>query len=275
MAQAVFEKGIIGVFSDTKVPLLSKEFLWSNTAFPLWLLSEPDLNVCKTVGGLQTSNLDEFQHMNERLILAFSQNWHACSKCIIQDTKKFGIPYWHNKHQLPSVVTCYIHNQILIKPEDNFKNLKSLILPTAIETWVPIIENPDTAILAWSDACIRFFEKLVENKQLAQKLRYKIDQLTNVNSRYRTKKIEWCTKNTQLFEQALGRPLLNHLFNEYSLYSYGRNPQILATVLAPLHESSLVRNPIYWIAIAYWLKDKLPKVRAVFDHDSNCQLSTI
>lgn len=275
MAQAVFENGITRIFCDSQMPLLSKELLWRNTAYPLWFLSDPHINVCNTKDGIQTSKFNECQHMNERLLLAFSQSWHACPTCIMHDVKKYGIPYWHNKHQLPSVVTCYKHNQILVKPKDNVKNLKDLILPNAIKSWEPIIEKPSTIIIKWSEACIKLFEALVRDRQLAYTLRYKIDQLTHVNSHYKIKKIKWCTQETPFFEQALGPSLLHHLFKGYSLYSGGRKPQILASVLAPHHKVSAIRNPIYWIAIAYWLKDKLPEIRAVFDHDSNCQLSTI
>jgi hypothetical protein len=274
MAQAVFENGITKIFRDPQKPLLSTEFLWSNTAYPLWLLSEPDISLQNTISGIEASKLNEHQHMNERLLLAFSQSWHACPTCIIHDVKNYGIPYWHNKHQLPSVVTCYKHHQILVKPKGNVKNLKDLILPNIIKSWEPVIEKPNTVIIKWSEACIKLFEALIRDRQLAYTLRSKIDQLTYVNSHYRIQKIKWCTQNTHLFEKALGPSLLHHLFKGYSIYSDRRKPQILASVLASNHKENIVRNPVYWIAIAYWLRDKLPEIRAVFDHDSNCQLST-
>lgn len=42
-----------------------------------------------------------------------SDSLKYCGMCVIDDTKKFGVPYWHRVHQLPEFVICPRHMILL------------------------------------------------------------------------------------------------------------------------------------------------------------------
>lgn len=34
--------------------------------------------------------------------------------CLIEDTQKYGEPYWHRMHQIPGVLVCPTHGFVLL-----------------------------------------------------------------------------------------------------------------------------------------------------------------
>ena len=42
-------------------------------------------------------------------------HWRWCPDCVVEDTDKYGVPYFHRDHQLPGVFRCHKHNQALVE----------------------------------------------------------------------------------------------------------------------------------------------------------------
>ncbi len=66
--------------------------------------------------------------------LSLASNWRWCPCCVKEDEERYGTAYWHTKHQLPSVLSCYKHEeQILLKECShcgfNIRDLRLNLLP--------------------------------------------------------------------------------------------------------------------------------------------------
>ncbi|MBW8191819.1 TniQ family protein [Neiella marina] len=66
--------------------------------------------------------------------LNFAWFWRWCPCCVQEDEKQHGVAYWHAKHQLPSVLSCYKHPQQILLKECarcgfNIRDLKHHPLP--------------------------------------------------------------------------------------------------------------------------------------------------
>ena len=45
--------------------------------------------------------------------LVRSRNWRWCNECVISDTERYGISYYHRDHQIPGVYHCQLHSMEL------------------------------------------------------------------------------------------------------------------------------------------------------------------
>jgi len=43
--------------------------------------------------------------------------WRFCTDCISQDRDQYGTAYWHVEHQLPTALTCHVHENVLLLSE--------------------------------------------------------------------------------------------------------------------------------------------------------------
>lgn len=270
-ANAAFESAAFSIVRNSGTAAKQQNIFWNNTAFPLWLISIPDQASYRFNNQFNLSELSDISHMNEQLLLGFSRNWHACSSCIKEDEEKYGMSYWHTEHQLPSVITCQKHNKILLKPTDGLKNLSDLTLPFLINSWEPIINRPAGSITQWNNFILKVHQLSREDKFFSSRLRSQINDKIKIKSKYRKKRIDWCDEHTLSFETALGRSLLKHLFRTYSVINKSGKPRVLASFLAPHGMVMPLRNPVYWLALAYWLKAELPILDKVFDDELSCQ----
>lgn len=49
--------------------------------------------------------------------------WRYCPACIEADRDKYGTDYWHVEHQLPTSLTCHLHEHVLLQSaKGNFAN---------------------------------------------------------------------------------------------------------------------------------------------------------
>lgn len=225
--------------------------LSEHTISPLWQLS---------VGSLLSEEcppLGAFSHMNEQLLFGFDTSWHSCKKCRKEDLEQYGTSYWHVQHQLPSVFECYLHQSILELSNDPVKNLFICQLPHDIESWCPVIESPSTELLRWQSFLFEVHKmskfKSVELKNLQQK----ITEVLKLNEIRASKRKIICQEWTPHFEASLGDELIQFLFRDYSRLKKRSKTNILTSMFANIHQLHGERNPIYWLALAYWLKEEL------------------
>ena len=46
--------------------------------------------------------------------LRHAHHWRWCSQCVSDDVSQFGGPYWHTYHQIPTMLHCYRHGEVLL-----------------------------------------------------------------------------------------------------------------------------------------------------------------
>ena len=61
-------------------------------------------------------------------------------------------------------------------------------------------------------------------------------------------------------QKDLGRECLDGLFREYKTDRPGKT-NIIWVTLSGYGQTKGIRHPLYWLAIAFWLRDRLPVLR--------------
>jgi len=244
------------LFSETSEALIQRlndreQALSEHTTSPLWQISVDSL-----LGG-QCPPLDAFTHMNEQLLFSFDTSWHSCKKCREENLDRYGTSYWHVQHQLPSVFECYRHQSILERAKEPVKNLFNCQLPHDIKTWSPVIKSPSAELRLWQSFLFDTFKlskyKSVELRNLQQKIK----EILSLNEIRASKRRATCQKQNPHFIASLGEELIQFLFRDYSRPKKGSKTNILTSMFANIHKVQGERNPIYWLALTYWLKEEL------------------
>lgn len=52
-------------------------------------------------------------------VLSFGDKWRWCKQCVIEDEMQVGQPYWHAQHQIPSMLSCYRHQDVALSVSCN------------------------------------------------------------------------------------------------------------------------------------------------------------
>lgn len=81
-----------------------------NTLMPLFQL----FNGVST-NGKQHSASTPAQTNRSRRVLGSTHVTNLCPACLIDDEKKFGVPYLHRSHQIPGVTACWRHSRALLE----------------------------------------------------------------------------------------------------------------------------------------------------------------
>ncbi|WP_169720159.1 TniQ family protein [Aliagarivorans taiwanensis] len=101
---------------------LSRQFIetlgWENvigqhTLFPYYapFLRQLDRNLL--LSGDESLASIRIKPVQQNLI-KHAQHWRWCQSCAEEDYEQYGTSYWHTYHQLPSALTCYRHNALLL-----------------------------------------------------------------------------------------------------------------------------------------------------------------
>lgn len=232
--------------------------LYEHTITPLWQIS---------IGNLLSDNfspLDTFSHMNEQLLFNFDTSWHSCKKCRNEDLEQYGASYWHVQHQLPSVFECYKHHTILESANEPVKNLFTCQLPHDIEAWCPLIISPSAELRRWQSFLFGILELSKHESVELANLHLKITDALFLNETKTSKRKAICQKLNPHFVATLGDELIQFLFRGYSRSQQRSNINVLTSMFAKTYQIQGERNPIFWVALAYWLKDELGLNNASF-----------
>lgn len=244
------------LFSETSEVLAQRlndrvRALSDHTISPLWQVSVGPLY------GDKSPPLDAFSHMNEQLLFSFDTSWHSCKKCREENLERYGTSYWHVQHQLPSVFECYRHQSILDRANEPVKNLFNSQLPHEIEAWKPVIDSPSVEIRHWQSFLFDVLKLSKHKTAELKKLQQKIIEILGQNEIRASKRRAICQKRNPDFLASLGEELIQYLFRDYSRPKKGSKTNILTSMFASIHQVQGERNPIYWLALAYWLKEEL------------------
>ena len=225
--------------------------LFKHTSFPLWQVSLPNVVSDKY------TQLRSYSHMNEQQLFGFDTSWQSCSKCREEDYLELGITYWHVQHQLPSVFECQKHKTILERAEEPLRNLyNDATLPQHIKKWRPTITTPFDTLNDWQSFLLTLYKQFSERATFAMKLRAEIENkllFLDLNMAHQKRKY---SELNLLFESSIGEDLLNYLFRKTDKVKY-RKVNVLVNLFTTEHQVRGIRSPIYWCAIAYWLRNEL------------------
>lgn len=86
-----------------------RRFEQDNTLMPLFQL----FNGASTTGKQHSASTPAKTNRSRR-VLGSTHVTNLCPDCLIEDDKKFGVPYIHRSHQIPGVTTCWRHNRALL-----------------------------------------------------------------------------------------------------------------------------------------------------------------
>jgi hypothetical protein len=136
-------------------------------------------------------------------------------------------------------------------------DLKEELLPHDVYSWEPVLNTIPEEVKKWEDFVWLINEKAKKDPLLVSSLQesiYQYFELDNLN--YEQYQKRFLELNAE-FESALGSVLLTYLFKEYNRVSKKGSPQILKILFGRTVNPYKLQTPIYWMAVAYWLRDKL------------------
>lgn len=225
-----------------------QELIVNHTNALLWQVSVGELVSSKQ------SSLDSFEHMNEQQFFGHDTSWHACEHCIKEDMERYGISYWHAEHQYPSVFTCFKHLKPLLFAKEPVKNIYFEVLPQNVTTWDRVAPEASQSLIGWQCYLKEVIDLCHTNSSCIAQIRPKIIKHFNIEKYKQREQKLVCERLNLEFEQAMGNQLLQYLFRDYSRANLRGKTNVFSILLINHFKSSGVRNPIYWLAVAYWLK---------------------
>lgn len=184
--------------------------------------------------------------------LAFSTNWKLCPLCANEERTKFGYCFWHRSHQLPSVTHCLKHCEPLYT-HDLLKTIDRLALPDNYLTIVQVCGPQHLDLLNWSRFIGELEQLLALSKINPDSLRKQARALLALPELAKFKDRMIYQSLTEQMYLSIGEPLKKHLFKENN----GKYPNVLWQLYSGKHTRRSLVNPVYWLIVFYWLREKL------------------
>ena len=254
-SQQLFDSTLMAIAKLAAKSESLKDVIIKSTPMAIWTVSTPQL--AKVNASDLESELSKYQHMNEQLMFNFDTSWLSCAVCRDEDTSRYGTSYWHLTHQLPSITRCSKHGERLEVAAEQVKNLYKKTLPHHVEHWLDCAHEQSNSIDEWESFLFNIHKRCTENATFGPRLRKKIEDQLGFTGESPTHKKNQCETLNPLFEIALGQRLLRHLFRFHAKPKSQRQGNILAIILVNHYGLKGVSNPIYWLTLAYWLRDEI------------------
>jgi len=225
-----------------------------HTNIPIWQIA--------TGRVLDNGNLNSLSHANEarHFGFGFDTSWHSCRKCRQYDLDKYGTTYWHTSHQLPSVFECYKYHCMLEKGVKPIENLLKEVLPHQVIAWEPVQSHMFKELKYWQ--CFVFKINKISHDQptLVASIQSQFFEVFGLDLNYGTdyrRESAICELDFQCFESFLGPELIKYIFRNYTDLTLGGRRNLLDVISIDPICFSFTRNPVYWIALAYWQRANL------------------
>lgn len=225
-----------------------------HTPLAPWLLSYPE--------NPHPSEIEESGLRNnmEENPFCIDRRWKFCPKCIAEDKAKYGVTYWHTLHQSLGTLTCYIHDTPLYSHDD--LRYLNFTLP---HHWLNK-SQPLAMEQHWQSAWQVFIYSLTNAIQhdinVVDKLKAEIFENLNIGPGIKRSHRAYFNELFQQMRQDIGEDCLSGLFSAYAR-GISRPPNILWITLTPFSQNTGLRHPLYWLSILFWLREKLPTMRAL------------
>lgn len=199
---------------------------------------------------------------NEHAGLAFTSGWQLCPKCAAEDKEMYGVSYWHRDHQVPSTTHCLIHQEPLVTHE-SLRYFREFLLPQHCIDMCDVPAGTER-LYGWSKYLLGVDRFIRNEPEQIVALKKVVTELLAIPEVVKQKHREGFNVLLSTLEQDVGGELLNHLFR---FYRDGRETRhnILWTTFSGKSTAKLIRHPIYWLVIIYWLRDALASQGFEFD----------
>lgn len=225
-----------------------------HTPLAPWLLSYPgnaepaDIEL----SGLR-NNLEENPFNIDR-------RWKLCPKCVTENRKQYGVAFWHSMHQLPGALICHLHS-IPLHSHDELRYLHFYLPHHWLNNSEPLLLETN-----WQHHWQTFIFKLTKAIQrdlcVVNQLKGEISEHLNIGRDIKhTHRPVFNELFSQMKEEE-GEEFLAGLFTAYAR-QIQKPPNILWVTLTPFSRHAGLRHPLYWLSILFWLREKLPTMRAI------------
>lgn len=251
-AYDVFDQSVLSLLalnnsSDTTIQ--------EHSLLPFWQISLGDKNLLHTFSLKET--LDSYSLVDEKTVFQFERSWHSCPKCRQEDIENYGTSYWHVLHQIPSTFRCTKHLSVLEKSTTPIRNLHYGLLPHQVFSWQPVISTISDSMEKWHQFVVSMQQLSISNPAKFANLQVKINSFLGMDGRSGSADISRCAELTPAMEGFLGNELLAYLFKDYARPSKRGRLQILNSLFVNTRRFFMLRSPVYWVLLAYWLKDEI------------------
>ena len=248
----VFDHSIFAL-RQTGRPLHSE--INSHSILPFWQIS------LGAEAKLDADSLNEtfnsFGLVDEKTILQVERNWKSCPRCRHNDVEKYGTSYWHVKHQIPGLLMCPQHRETLEKSAIPISNLHCGTLPHQVSRWKPVVSKVSQSLTHWNQFVIDMYGYSISNSREFANLKAKITSALGMDALSYEEKFFRCNELLPELEKCLGDELLAYLFKDYARPPKRGRFQILHLLYVYTHRPHMIRSPIYWVLLAYWLRHQI------------------
>tara|TARA_R110001583_G_C5667601_1_gene410378 strand:- start:3058 stop:3960 length:903 start_codon:yes stop_codon:yes gene_type:complete len=227
------------------------KLILTHTPAALWALTTPH----EKQGTWDPTVVYKREELNQRRLLEFKRSWHFCPECVLMDKNKNGFSYWHVGHQLPGVSHCYLHDVRLRTCSVALRDLRDVSIPEVHLSINEVTVKQESDFVKWSQFVFLMFKTLQSNPNKATEWKNKAQQYLNLptKSTYLNKPL--FDARLKELENEVESELLSFLFKFYK-----KTPENMINILRITltdSGSSSYRNPIYWLVILFWLRDKI------------------
>jgi hypothetical protein len=220
--------------------------LLNHTNARLWSLSQEFTSDLEVLNGLMPrANLESSN-------LAFSTNWKLCFLCADEERTKFGYCFWHRSHQLPSITHCLKHQEPLYT-HDSLKKIDRLVLPDSHRLIAQKYDPQHPDLLNWSKFIGDLEQLLAIGKINPDNLREQARASLALPASAKCKDRASYQSLTEQMYLSIGEHVKKHLFKENN----GKYPNVLWQLYSGKHFRRSLINPVYWLVVFYWLREKL------------------
>lgn len=238
---------IVQRFSDE--PLVQFQLRLHHTPFAPWLLSSPPELLPEELTHAGTrSNIEESPFQIDK-------RWKLCKQCADQDLAELGYSYWHSRHQLLGARVCPIHQQPLMS-HDELRYLDFSLPHHWINKATPLIIN-ESWQAQWQPFIFCVARAIQADPAWAYKVKVEIRSLLGIEASIRrSDKLYFDILFAQMSSE-LGNECLAGLFKAFASERRIRT-NLLWVTLSTFGQATGLRHPLYWLAILFWLRKKLP-----------------
>lgn len=229
--------------------------LIDGTTWAIWKLSEPEDVLVTAIEQEWNANLRQAE-------LAINREWQFCPRCIAEDKSKFGVSYWHTDHQFPGITHCLKHLNSLYKAP-RMRAFEKLLLPQYINLNKAEQQPCSESLLDWSRFIYKSVEMLRTNSTSGKSLTRALSETLPFDSPKVNVIGQTYMKYMDRFEAEVSSEILEYLFNYYTRENAKRRLNLIRSVLHT-EPNKTIQNPVYSLALIYWLKDT-PKFLEMFD----------
>ncbi len=233
-----------------------RDVLFDGSTWAIWRLSEPDEILLEAIEEKRNANLRQGE-------LAFKRDWQFCLDCVQEDKLNVGVSYWHTDHQLPGITHCMKHGCPLhTAPE--MKSFEKLVLPQYVDLAKSQQHPFSSELYDWSCFVAKIFDSLKRDETIGGQLVDRLKRILAFESNKEAQVTQSCMKYMDQLETEVSEDVLGYLFKYYTRENAKRRLNLIRSAL--LTENTVtVRNPVYFLILIYWLRNKTELLEVIDD----------